>query len=363
MKIVILAAGRGTRFNSKTPKCLTQLGDETVIERLIFQCKKYLPSAKIEIVTGFENQQVKSRLNDYSLIYNNRYFEDKNIYSGYLGLKNSDEDTLIFEGDCIFSEEAFQEIAASLKSRTLFFLRGPAELNKKNGIVKLGQDDQFIRFVIGNKSFEDIEDAYNMIGVLYIAQPDLARCRDIMSEIINENLNDYYFAPLTQNSKYFEMYGKVINSEYKTYTFNTKEKLNWILTDMGINQEIQLVEVDSLRHIEDFSQKRVDWLADKIQKEEVWTKPICVSKEGLVMDGQHRFEVAKKLKIKKIPAVIYDYYEVEVWSLRDNHEVTVDLVIERSLAENIYPYKTVKHKFPKETPSCRFPLKELINGS
>jgi len=124
---------------------------------------------------------------------------------------------------------------------------------------------------------------------------------------------------------------------------------------------LELVEVARLRHIEGFGRKRVQWLQEKILQEGTWTVPLKVDREHmLVMDGQHRMEVAKALGLQYVPCLLYSYEEVEVWSLRENHEVTAKLVIERALCDNIYPYKTAKHRFPDGADvRCSYALSEL----
>jgi hypothetical protein len=125
---------------------------------------------------------------------------------------------------------------------------------------------------------------------------------------------------------------------------------------------IKFVTVETLIHIEDFSPARVEWLADKIQSEGFWTVPIKVERNlCLVMDGQHRMEAAKKLGLRVVPAVELDYADVEVWSLREGYEVKPELIVQRALSGEIYPYKTAKHKFPAwaDSSSCIFSLDAL----
>lgn len=122
-----------------------------------------------------------------------------------------------------------------------------------------------------------------------------------------------------------------------------------------------MVEVNWLKHIEGFSEKRVQWLKGKIVSEGVWKKPVAVdNNHGLVLDGQHRMEVARGLGLERIPAVKYSYAEVKVWSLRPGkYEFTWETVVKRALQGEIYPYKTVKHQFPHPLPGCSFTLDEL----
>ena len=54
------------------------------------------------------------------------------------------------------------------------------------------------------------------------------------------------------------------------------------------------------------------------------------------MDGHHRFQVAKELSFKKLPAVKIDYNTIEIWSLRNNEKVSKEIVKERALSNNIF---------------------------
>jgi L-serine kinase (ADP) len=124
--------------------------------------------------------------------------------------------------------------------------------------------------------------------------------------------------------------------------------------------DIVYVPVSRLRHIEGYSKRRVSWLEKKVLAEQLWTRPLCVDRDyNLVMDGQHRMEVAKHLDLAVVPCLLFGYNEVEIWSLRPNHEVTPELVIHRALSNDVYPYKTVKHRFPIEVPSLVIPLSKL----
>ena len=134
---------------------------------------------------------------------------------------------------------------------------------------------------------------------------------------------------------------------------------------------VTLVSVASLRHIEGLSSKRVTWLVAKMEKEQLWTRALCLAavKDAsgkvvhLVMDGQHRTEAALRLGLRDVPAQLFDYHDVEIWSLRPSQEVTVERVIEKSLANDPYPYKTVKHRFTTPTPELSVPLSALKKGA
>jgi hypothetical protein len=124
--------------------------------------------------------------------------------------------------------------------------------------------------------------------------------------------------------------------------------------------QVQFFPVDQLKHIEGFSQKRANWLRQKILDEGVWTKPLALDNEhGLVLDGQHRMEVALALGFTRVPVVHFNYADVALRSLRANHSFTWKDVVERALAGDIYPYKTVKHDFDTPLPKIDIKLEEL----
>ena len=73
-------------------------------------------------------------------------------------------------------------------------------------------------------------------------------------------------------------------------------------------QNLKLLKVKSISPIEGHSKKRVDWLLKKICDEGVWKVPVKVEKtKFLLMDGHHRFEVAKLLNLTFIPVELFDY--------------------------------------------------------
>ena len=125
--------------------------------------------------------------------------------------------------------------------------------------------------------------------------------------------------------------------------------------------KLSMIDPKKLLHIEGFSKRRVAWLKKKVLSEKVWTKPLAIDKKHmLVMDGQHRMEVALALGLARVPCELFSYDEVEVWSLRPrSHDVSAEVLIERSLRGDIYPYKTAKHRFPRELSEISIPLDKL----
>jgi len=124
--------------------------------------------------------------------------------------------------------------------------------------------------------------------------------------------------------------------------------------------KIEFCETTLLKHIEGYSNRRVDWLCKKILAEGIWSKPLALDLEyNLVLDGQHRMEAALRLGLKQVPVVRYNYAHVPLKTLRPKHQFDWVKVTEQALKGDIYPYKTVKHNFTEPLPVCSFALKEL----
>ena len=108
--------------------------------------------------------------------------------------------------------------------------------------------------------------------------------------------------------------------------------------------KVYFLNPKKLNPIEDYDPNRVDWLRDKIKKDDIWTKPIAIAQEhNLVMDGHHRLQVALELDLPKIPCFIYSYKDIEPFSLRKEEKVSSKIIIENFLKSKIFPYKTAKH--------------------
>ncbi len=124
--------------------------------------------------------------------------------------------------------------------------------------------------------------------------------------------------------------------------------------------KIHFYQPSLLRHIEKFSLRRVAWLHDKIISDGVWIKPLALCQNyGLVLDGQHRMEVALRMGLTKVPVVLFDYQTVALRSLRNKYQFDWQQVTHKALSGDLYPYKTVKHDFTSPLPHCHFALTEL----
>jgi len=364
MIAVLLAAGKGRRLGDKNynPKSLFFYKDKTILERLIQQLSKN-KITKINIVLGYKREKIKQTLKKVKSNINfitNKYFEkDTNIYSLFLGLSKLDNDLLILETDCVFDDISFKKIIKSKK--TTWFTLGKFKKDQVGGILKKDKKNRVQDLRIVKKYNSKYKNYLKLTGVLYLSKKDLQKYKILAKEYLKKGMNYYYLQPFIDNLKKFKSYSTNLN-EKTCFSFNTLEEFKKFSSDPL--EKIEYVKVKDLRHIEGFGVKKVKNLKKKIIQDKFWTIPIKIDdKYNLVMDGQHRMEVAKELGLKYVPCVKFDYRKIKIWSLRPkSYKVSVNKIFKNFHENKIFPYKTVKHLFPNnEKLKCKVEIKKLKN--
>ena len=72
--------------------------------------------------------------------------------------------------------------------------------------------------------------------------------------------------------------------------------------------DVRLVPVEWLKAHEEIKVKNMEKLLEMTLKWDGFTKPLIADKAtGTILDGHHRFAVAKRLELARIPAVCIDY--------------------------------------------------------
>jgi choline kinase len=121
MKVIILAAGQGTRLRPLTddkPKCLVTVNGRSIIERQLdtmHQCG--IKDADMTIVTGYCSDVLKDRFKDTAInIIVNQEYETTNMVCSLMcagSLMESEDDIMISYGDIIYNEDVFRKILES----------------------------------------------------------------------------------------------------------------------------------------------------------------------------------------------------------------------------------------------------------
>lgn len=208
MKVVILAAGRGTRLGQLTadkPKCLLDFGKESILQR---QCRMLRESGiaaqDIIIVSGYKASLLESF--GYHTIYNHRFYNTDNAYSLGLALQalsSVDEDTLILDGDLVFDEEVVTGI-----------LMAPSDsiMVQKNILSKSGTGVQIND--LGNvlevgKHLKHCQ--YNFLGIMKLSATSCDSLKQVMLD--EKNASCWYTVPLNNHLNLLSLKASVISGK------------------------------------------------------------------------------------------------------------------------------------------------------
>ncbi len=100
LNIVILAAGKGTRMHSDTPKVLHKIGAKPILAHVI-DCAKKLGASSIIVVYGYGGPEVRTAINDEKIIWVNQAHQNGTGHAVQQAIEHLDADakTLILLGD------------------------------------------------------------------------------------------------------------------------------------------------------------------------------------------------------------------------------------------------------------------------
>lgn len=118
MKVIILAAGQGTRLRPLTdhcPKCMVNVNGRSIIERQIdvmYSCG--IKEEDITIITGYCSNVLQDKFKDTGInfIFNTEFERTNMVYSLMCArqVMEQEEDILVSYGDIIYSNEVLQKL-------------------------------------------------------------------------------------------------------------------------------------------------------------------------------------------------------------------------------------------------------------
>lgn len=122
MKIIILAAGIGSRLGNPFPKPLTPLKDgRSIMERQVESLSEAFSIHDISIVVGFKKDLIMERFPDLTYIYN-QFFDATNTSKSLLKAlkKYRKEPVLWLNGDVIFEPEILNVLKQEIDQQHSF---------------------------------------------------------------------------------------------------------------------------------------------------------------------------------------------------------------------------------------------------
>lgn len=121
MKIIILAAGQGTRLRPLTdnqPKCMVEVKGKSLIERqLLTMYSCGIEEEDIIIVGGYKSDVLRKKLENTKIhfVINENFPSTNMVYSLMCarGIMEGEKDIIISYGDILYSKEVFEKLLAS----------------------------------------------------------------------------------------------------------------------------------------------------------------------------------------------------------------------------------------------------------
>ena len=129
--------------------------------------------------------------------------------------------------------------------------------------------------------------------------------------------------------------------------------------------DVRLVPVEWLKAHEEIKPKNMEKLLEMTLKWDGFTKPLIADKAtGTILDGHHRFAVAQRLELARIPVVCIDYLdddtvELELWPASELESISKQEVVDMALSPYLYPPKTTRHRISDYLPPIHVSLKRL----
>lgn len=199
MKIVILAAGIGSRLGNPFPKPLTPLKDgKTIMERQIGNLKSRFNQNDIAIVVGFKKDLIMEAFPNQLFIYN-PVFDQTNTSKSLLRalIKFRNEPVLWLNGDVVFEVNLIDKLLPLIQNETSFVAVNNSEVGEEE--VKYSVDGEGFIHEISKSVSQAVGEA---VGINFISSKDipllisqLEKCKDndyfergIETAIQNENL-------------------------------------------------------------------------------------------------------------------------------------------------------------------------------
>ena len=169
MKIIILAAGIGSRLGNPFPKPLTPLkGGKSIMERQIDNLSTHFSVHDISVVVGFKKDLIMERFPDLTYIYN-QFFDATNTSKSLLKAlkKYQQEDVLWLNGDVIFDAELFSVLDKVIEVENSFVSVNTSRVAEEE--VKYTLKNGFI-----DELSKQVQDGLGeAVGINYISKNDM----------------------------------------------------------------------------------------------------------------------------------------------------------------------------------------------
>ncbi len=195
IEAIILAAGKGTRMNSKLPKVMHLLAGKPFVEHVVDTTENLLPD-QIHLVLGHGAELVESHFSGRSL---NVVIQEQQLGTGHavkqvLPHLADDSVALILYGDVpLIQKETLERLSAVVSDKSMGLLT--VKLDDPSGYGRILRDDKdVVTSIVEHKDASEAEKTVNEVntGVMAVKASHL---REWLPKVTNNNVQGEFYLP------------------------------------------------------------------------------------------------------------------------------------------------------------------------
>jgi choline kinase len=179
MKIVILAAGVGSRLGNSSPKPLTELSDgRSIMQRQLDNLRRCFDPSGISVVVGYKKDMIMEAFPDVSFVYNQDFGETNTSKSLLKGLRLTGADPVLWlNGDVVFEAGLLEHLLPAIAGDRSFVSVNTASVADEE--VKYRLDDHGFISALSKQVVDGLGEA---VGINFVSATDkpflIARLED-----------------------------------------------------------------------------------------------------------------------------------------------------------------------------------------
>jgi bifunctional UDP-N-acetylglucosamine pyrophosphorylase / glucosamine-1-phosphate N-acetyltransferase len=191
LNIVILAAGKGTRMHSNTPKVLHEIGGKPILAHVI-DCAKALKPQKVIVVYGYGGETVREAFVHENIVWVN---QAEQLGTGHAVQQaapylDDDANTLIMLGDVpLVDKEACERLVQSANNRLAILSFNKAD---PTGYGRIVRNNDLVTAIVEHKDATEAQRQINEVNTGIMAMPN-TYLKHWLSRLSNNNAQGEYY--------------------------------------------------------------------------------------------------------------------------------------------------------------------------
>ena len=171
MKLIVLAAGRGSRMGQETqlkPKLLVQLGDASLLEEQLDSIRASGVVESVVYILGYRANEIEERLSPVpnltvTTLFNPFYDMSDNLISLWLAMAHMDDDFAVMNGDNLFEPAVIRDALSQADGVSLALNSKPAYDDDDMKVI--AKDGRVLRV---SKLIDERVANYESVGLLSV---------------------------------------------------------------------------------------------------------------------------------------------------------------------------------------------------